>query len=161
MKLKRQRPWRGLTMYRQIRAHNAQRMRQIVQAVSLASGIDVPTLKSHYVATTYVDARFAAIRLGRRHCISFPQMGGALGGRDHTTILSGLKRAAEIIETDPVRGKRILAIEREAERIIKGLPPPQQVAVPAKPQMKPPVQEIAVQRRHGRVNDRGEIICDP
>lgn len=45
-------------------------------------------------------ARFALMRVASKKGYSTPQIGRALGGRDHTTILHGLKRAAELSAAD-------------------------------------------------------------
>jgi len=154
---------RGISRYRQRIAHDAQRMQQIIQAVSRASGIDVATLRSHYVAHVYVDARYAAIRIARAECISLPQIGRALGGRDHTTIHTALQRSETLLLTDAVRGQRIRSFEAAAAGILAGIEPPappklEPVAAVPPP---PPMPEPRPLRQHGHVDRDGQIICNP
>jgi len=160
---KRLRRMRRLTHHQRLVIRNARRLQQIVEAVSRASGIDVPTLRSHYVHSTYVDARFAIIRLARRECIPLPQIGRALGGRDHTTILHGIRRGEQLVAGDHWRGRHIAAIEAEATRILAGVAPPEMPA--AEPEPEPPAPApVALpppQRRHGHVDRFGQIICNP
>jgi len=48
-------------------------------------------------------ARFAVMWVARERLnYSYPQIGRFLGGRDHTTIISGYKRAVELREADSV-----------------------------------------------------------
>lgn len=46
-------------------------------------------------------ARFAAMWMARAKTRrSFPEIGRAMGGRDHTTVISGVRRAEELFKTD-------------------------------------------------------------
>lgn len=47
---------------------------------------------------TVVRARQCTMAILREHGASYPEIGDALGGRDHTTVMHGVKRCA----TDPV-----------------------------------------------------------
>lgn len=46
-------------------------------------------------------ARFAVIRVAKDEGKSLAQIGRALGGRDHTTIMAGFRRALELERSDP------------------------------------------------------------
>jgi chromosomal replication initiator protein len=41
---------------------------------------------------------------------SLPQIGDALGGRDHTTVMYGCEKVAERMETDEALRRRVTAI---------------------------------------------------
>ena len=60
---------------------------------------------------THVEkARFAAYYLLRHEMgLSFPNVGHAVGGRDHTTAMHGVKRAKEMMRTTPGFLRRLQA----------------------------------------------------
>jgi hypothetical protein len=45
--------------------------------------------------------RWAIMIALRKRGLSTPLIGRLLGGRDHTTVMHGLQRGAELVETDP------------------------------------------------------------
>jgi chromosomal replication initiator protein len=45
--------------------------------------------------------------------ISLPQIGEILGGRDHTTILYGCERIADLIKKDPNLQREIVSLRQE------------------------------------------------
>jgi hypothetical protein len=50
-----------------------------------------------------VRPRQVAMYLCRAHTVkSFPQIGRALGGRDHTTVLHGVQKMERLLNSDPV-----------------------------------------------------------
>ena len=57
--------------------------------------------------------RMIAMFLARRHTeLSFPDLGRAFGGRDHSTVQHACKKVAELIERDPDVRNHVEAIER-------------------------------------------------
>lgn len=44
--------------------------------------------------------RWAAMEVMREQGLSLPQIGRAIGGRDHTTVIHGLSRAEELLAVD-------------------------------------------------------------
>ena len=162
---------------------DAQRMRDIVNAVAAASHIQRPALIGDAKSLDFCDARFVAMRIARAAGISMPQIGGALGGRDHTTVLSGLRSAAQLVARDCPRGQYIARIQERAERILAGMeraeaPPPAPAAgaapaagsepaeSPAPTSMSPappedPSPPPRPQPKHGMVDRFGQIICNP
>ncbi|MCP4223446.1 MAG: hypothetical protein GY773_08910 [Actinomycetia bacterium] len=57
--------------------------------------------------------RMIAMYLARKHTeLSFPDLGRAFGGRDHSTVQHACKKVAELIERDPDVRNHVEAIER-------------------------------------------------
>jgi chromosomal replication initiator protein len=52
---------------------------------------------------------------------SLPQIGSALGGRDHTTVMYGCEKIADLLETDDTLRRQVMAI-REAVYQHVGVP---------------------------------------
>lgn len=75
--------------------------RDVLSAVSKASGIAEKSLVSDSRDGTFRNPRFAIYYLCRtKACLSFPMIGRHLGDRDPSTIQHGTKRAAQLLETD-------------------------------------------------------------
>lgn len=86
--------------------------RHILDAVAETFKVTVSALvgPSHDKRSAY--ARFAAIRLMRDKCkMSYPQIGRALSGRDHTTIMGALRRAEYLLEANAEWAERYHAAE--------------------------------------------------
>ena len=73
-----------------------------------AFGVDRNHFYSRRKSNEYCHARFAAMWLAvtKTYC-SFPQIGRAIGGRDHTTVMHGVKRAEALYDTDEQFGDRL------------------------------------------------------
>ena len=70
---------------------------KIIEEVSILTGISVKEIKGEKRSWKYIRARHrAAYELKRQLGLSLPMIGRVLGKRDHTTILSAIKRHAEI-----------------------------------------------------------------
>jgi chromosomal replication initiator protein len=77
-------------------------MRDIANATAKYFRIKVADLKSASRRQSLVSARGVAILLARQLTdLSLEQIGQYLGGRDHTTILNGLRRTERLIRRDP------------------------------------------------------------
>jgi hypothetical protein len=61
------------------------------------------------------EARAVAYYLARREGHSLPRLGGAFG-RDHTTILSGLRRAALVMRREPAVANMVAAFDLHMEQ---------------------------------------------
>jgi len=55
---------------------------------------------------------------------SLPGIGRAFGGRDHTTVLHGMRRIADLIDVDPRVRADLLAVRARAIRLAGGPPEP-------------------------------------
>lgn len=74
----------------------------VVAWVALQTGISVNEITGQRRLFAVARARFAVYWLSVHALqLSLPQIGRRLSNRDHTTVLSGCRRAAELRETDP------------------------------------------------------------
>lgn len=87
----------------------------IFNAVAEAWGITVFALLSQSQARKAAWPRFAVFRLLRRKGLSLTQI-GAIMKRDHSTVLSGLRRAEYMLELDPTWAARYRAAEQALAR---------------------------------------------
>lgn len=86
---------------------NATRV-EILYAVATAARVSVTELRSQLRARHLVDARFVYYVLARCYSgCSLPQIGKTAGGRDHCTVIHGLRMGAE-------RFRELYPIYREA-----------------------------------------------
>ncbi len=84
---------------------------RIVSAVAEHFGIDQDRLLSRDRSQEVALPRQVAMYLIREETrASLPQIGNALGGRDHTTVLYGCDKIAERLETDESLRRQVLAI---------------------------------------------------
>ena len=75
--------------------------RLLVEA-SEATGIPVTRIKGGERAQPIATVRFAIIWVMREHSgLSLPQIGRAIGNRDHTTVMHACRRAKALRDTDP------------------------------------------------------------
>ncbi len=72
----------------------------IVKRAARIIGCTMPQLKGPSRDGRLVRARWAVMYAMRQRGKSLPQIGRDLGGRDHTTVIHGLKRAEELLTTD-------------------------------------------------------------
>lgn len=73
----------------------------IVEAVAGASGVSAAAIKGARRTADVCRARFAAMFLMQEGGAVLAAIGRALGGRDHTTIIHGQRKAAALRQTDP------------------------------------------------------------
>ena len=74
-----------------------------VRALAMASrhtGINQQQILSHRRYRELCEARYAVMRAMRLRGHSMPRIGRMFGRGDHATVLSGLRRAAELYATD-------------------------------------------------------------
>lgn len=83
-------------------------MREIIRSVAARRGISVEEIKGPHLRKDIVRARHEAMYLCRAEgCWSFPQIGAAFGGRDHTSVMNGVRRHAERLEEDLSAWRRL------------------------------------------------------
>ena len=73
----------------------------VLAYVAKKEGVSVDDLKGPSKLRTVVYPRFRAMHMLRQlkrggEPMSYPAIGGVLGGRDHTTIMNGIQRAEEL-----------------------------------------------------------------
>ncbi len=87
---------------------------RIIQAVASQYGIPVERLLSRERSREVALPRQVAMYLMREETgASLPQIGEALGGRDHTTVMYGCEKITDLLETDDGLRRQVFAI-REA-----------------------------------------------
>jgi len=68
---------------------------QIIEAVATAHGLTVAEVCGNSRTTAFCEARHEAMYYLRQTGMQLKQIGFALGGRDHSTIIHGIRRAKE------------------------------------------------------------------
>ena len=87
-------------------------LEQILEAVASFYGVKVEDLKGRRRSKELVRPRQMAMYLMREEVkASLPQIGEALGGRDHTTVLYGHRKICDQIERDEGLRRELLAIK--------------------------------------------------
>jgi chromosomal replication initiator protein len=71
-------------------------------AVCIAFDVQIAALEGEAKAHKFSHPRYAAFKILRENTgMSMPQIARHFGGRDHTTVMHGLKRADELYDTKP------------------------------------------------------------
>jgi chromosomal replication initiator protein len=83
---------------------------QIVEAVAEAFDISMDKLLSRDRSRDIALPRQVAMYLLRQENISLPQIGAAMGGRDHTTVMYACDKVADLIETDSRLRRQVIQI---------------------------------------------------
>ncbi|HKZ55082.1 MAG TPA: chromosomal replication initiator protein DnaA [Anaerolineales bacterium] len=87
---------------------------QIIAAVARQFGVDEDRLLSKERSARVSLPRQVAMYLIRQEAgLSLPQIGDTLGGRDHTTVIYGLEKISDLLETDDSLRRQVFAV-REA-----------------------------------------------
>lgn len=87
---------------------------QVLDAVCRHYGLDTETLKSRQRHQKVALARQVAMYLLKEELdCSFPQIGQALGGRDHTTVLYGCQKIKDGIEENDELRRDVLVIKEQ------------------------------------------------
>lgn len=74
---------------------------QVIETVSNYYRVTIDSLKSNSRSRTVAFPRQIAMYLARTETdLSYPQIGDSLGNRDHTTVLYGYGKIADLLETD-------------------------------------------------------------
>jgi len=91
---------------------------QIINLVSDHYGVAVSALQGRGRSRSIARPRQIAMYLIREETgTSLPQIGGLLGGRDHTTILYGCDKIAELIENDSELRREVTSLRQELYRL--------------------------------------------
>jgi len=86
---------------------------QIMQAVAQHFGLEVSALQGRSRTRAIARPRQIAMYLIREETdASLPQIGGLMGGRDHTTVLYGCERIAALIEKDADLRREVLRLRQ-------------------------------------------------
>jgi chromosomal replication initiator protein len=77
--------------------------RRIIEIVAHHTGVSVDDIKGPCRVQKMVNARHIASLLMRQYRpdLSYPQIGGLLGGRDHSTIIHGQRLIQDRLRRDP------------------------------------------------------------
>ena len=87
---------------------------QIIEEVSHYFDVEVAALEGHSRSRAIARPRQVAMYLIREETgASLPQIGDLLGGRDHTTILYGCDRIADLIEEDVSFRRDVVALRQQ------------------------------------------------
>jgi chromosomal replication initiator protein len=104
------------------RERRAPSLEDVVVAVSNYYGVDLSDVRGPGRAREVSVARQVIMYLAREHAgISLQQIGMALGGRNHSTILYGCERVADLLATDSL-------LREQIETILQTLLPSQRCA---------------------------------
>ncbi len=89
----------------------------IISAVALHYGVSEADLIGRSRRKEIASARQMVMYLAREETnASLPQIGQALGGRDHTTVLYGSEKVADLIEKDDALRRDVIAIRERLYR---------------------------------------------
>lgn len=81
-------------------------MQKILRAVADEFGMTIDEILSRHQQLKFTTPRFVAIGLMIELTqLSLPAIGRHLGGRDHTTIISGRRRINELLESEAFRNR--------------------------------------------------------
>lgn len=103
----------------EIQAPPARRLttREIARTVAAIAGERTDELVSRNRACRLVTLRWVVMRLARAEGRSLHQIGRALG-RDHTTVLHGLRASRYLGNRDPQRARLIAEVEAAARQVL-------------------------------------------
>lgn len=89
----------------------------VMRLVARHFGLKVAELKGPRRHKALARARMIAIYLARELTgMSYPALGAAFGGRDHTTMLHAVRRIESLVERDPTIADTVLVLRRRLER---------------------------------------------
>jgi chromosomal replication initiator protein len=87
---------------------------RIIAVVAMQFGIEVDRLLSRERSREVALPRHVAMYLIRKETsASLPQIGEALGGRDHTTVMYGYDKITNLMETDDVLRRQVLLVREK------------------------------------------------
>lgn len=85
---------------------------EVIRKVAEAFGVSVDGMLGRERSREVVLPRQVAMYLLREEAnVSLPQIGAALGGRDHTTVMYGCEKVAEMLEQDDRLRRQVLEIK--------------------------------------------------
>jgi chromosomal replication initiator protein len=87
---------------------------RIITAVSQQFGVEEQRLLSRERSRAVALPRHVAMYLIREETpASLPQIGQALGGRDHTTVMYGCEKISDLLETDEALRRQVMHIREQ------------------------------------------------
>ncbi|MCS0497886.1 DnaA/Hda family protein [Ancylobacter sp. MQZ15Z-1] len=93
--------------------HQRLRIDDIMRAVARHYRVSLPDLLSQRRTADLLWPRHVAMYLAKELTMrSLPEIGRRCGGRDHTTVLSGVRKVARLVEADPDRRDEVMALKR-------------------------------------------------
>ncbi len=85
---------------------------EIMRQVAASFGVSVERLPAAIVLARWLcPARLPCILMREEANISLPQIGEALGGRDHTTVMYGCDKVADLLERDDRLRRQVIEIK--------------------------------------------------
>jgi chromosomal replication initiator protein len=87
--------------------------RQVLDAVARSFGIPLERLLGRDRSREVALPRQVAMYLLREESISLPQIGEALGGRDHTTVMYAIEKVSGMIEQDDRLRRQVIGIREQ------------------------------------------------
>lgn len=89
-------------------------LQAIIKTVATHYGLHIADLKGPRRQRTMVIPRQVAMLLSREFTdSSLPQIGAAFGGRDHSTVINGLKRIKTLIEAHPDLAAKVESLRKQ------------------------------------------------
>ena len=98
---------------------------QVIAAVAMDAGLRADDLKTDARYRRVARPRQIAMFLMRRLCphLSMPAIGRILGGRDHTTILHGVRQIYALMPNDPDLEAQVERIEARLRAMVSAQAP--------------------------------------
>lgn len=94
------------------------RVRDIAHAVSFITGVSVTEIYSHRRAACIIEARHVCMWIARNFTLmSLPQIGRALGKRDHTSVLHAVRKIQSKVDQKDQHVCDLIAATREILRL--------------------------------------------
>lgn len=91
---------------------NPHHLNSIIEAASVVCGVPAAQITGHSRTRDHVEARQLAMHVGRAATgLSYPELGREFGGRDHTTVISGVRRIERLVTERPDLCTKLRAIE--------------------------------------------------
>jgi chromosomal replication initiator protein len=99
------------TLADMITRHGEVEPEQIIHAVADSFGVTVDRILKHDRSRQVAIPRQIVMYLLREEAkLSLPQIGNILGGRDHTTVMYGCEKVADMLERDDRLRRQVLQI---------------------------------------------------
>jgi chromosomal replication initiator protein len=97
----------------QLKSAELRALKHILGVTARFFGLTQAAITSKSRRTSLVQARNIVVHLARRMTdLSYTEIGRALGGRDHTTIMHADRRLAECLATDPATQQAVDELDR-------------------------------------------------
>lgn len=91
-------------------------VRKLIEEAARLTGHSYEQIIGSDGARRLARVRFAIMKVAKEQGKSLPQIGHVLSGRDHSTVLSGIRRATEMEAIDPDFAELLGGLREEAGR---------------------------------------------